>query len=257
MTNSLAVIILNFRRPQNIGAIAAAAREALPDAPILIYDQGERDDFLRRTDFPFSEVWVQRAKSNGGSGARLMVASRLPFDFYVSIDDDTFLTPEQIRRLAELVQSEPYRAHGAFGQRLVQRRAGEIGWWNGIRRFDGPVSILNQVYAFSRIQAVAALNLAARLGYPSWIEIGSLDDVVLSCASAKPPVCHDLGPIAECPTYNQHGIAQWVAPGFWERRVAAAEKLLAARSIAVFKPMNARNGPVHSENLIGGIRGVK
>lgn len=233
MTNSFAVIILNYKRPQNIGAIARAAREALPDAPILIYDQSEGDDFLSRDDVPWGEVWVQSATSNGGSAARLMLASIMPFDFYIAIDDDTFLTPGQIRRLAELVQGEPDRAHGIAGQRL-ELHDGQIGWRHYIRRIDGAVSILNQVYAFSRHQAVAALDLSVRLGFPNWVEVGSLDDVMLSCAAAKPPLCHDLGDFGECPTSSQEGIALWVGEGFFARRVACAQQLIDLQSIAVF-----------------------
>ena len=242
MTNSFAVIILNYKRAQNIGAIATAAREALPDAPIFVYDQGERDDFLRRDDVPWGEVWVLRATANGGSGARLMLASRLPFDFYIAIDDDTFLLPSQIRRLAELVLGEPDRAHGIAGQRL-ELHAGQIGWRHHMRRLNGAVSILNQVYAFSRRQAVAALELSVRLGFPTWVEIGSLDDVMLSCASAKPPLCHDLGDFGECPTSSQKGVAQWVDEGFFARRIACAHDLLAIQSIAVFSPLNIEIRP--------------
>jgi hypothetical protein len=242
MTESFAVIILNYKRAQNIGAIATAAREALPDAPILVYDQGERDDFLQRDDVPWGEVWVQRATTNGGSGARLMLASRLPFDFYIAIDDDTFLTPGQIRRLAELVQGEPDRAHGIAGQRL-ELHAGQIGWRHGVTRLDGAVSILNQVYAFSRRQAVAALELSVRLGFPTWVEIGSLDDVMLSCASAKPPLCHDLGDFGACSTSSQKGVAQWVDEGFFARRIACARRLLAIQSIAVFSPLTIKTRP--------------
>jgi hypothetical protein len=242
MIDSLAVIILNYRRPQNIGRIVAAAREALPEAPILIYDQGEREDFRGRDDIPWSEVWVQHAKVNGGSGARLMLATRLPFEFYVAIDDDTFLTPHQIRRLAELVRGESDRAHGVFGQRL-ELIEGKIGWRHGIGGIDGAVSILNLAYAFSREQATAAMELAICLGFATWIEIGSLDDVMLSCASVKPPLCHDLGGIEQCPTSSQPGVAQWVEAGFSERRVAAANQLLVAKKIAVFSPLTLRTGP--------------
>jgi hypothetical protein len=242
MIDSLAVIILNYKRPQNIGRIVAAAREALPAAPILIYDQGEREDFRRRQDIPWSEVWVQHAKVNRGSAARLMLASRLPFDFYVAVDDDTFLTPHQIRRLAELVRGEPDRAHGVFGQRL-ELIDGKIAWRHGIRGINGAVSVLNLAYAFSGNQARAAMELAVRLGFASWVDIGMLDDVMLSCASVKPPLCHDLGGIEECPTSSQPGVAQWVEAEFSERRVAVANQLLAANQIAVFSPMTIRPGP--------------
>jgi hypothetical protein len=45
MRPSLAVIILNYRRPQNVCLIARAAREAPPETGIFVFDQSERSDF--------------------------------------------------------------------------------------------------------------------------------------------------------------------------------------------------------------------
>ncbi len=52
--SSTAVILLNDRRPQNIGEIVRAAAEALPDPAIFVLDQAEpefrpaRKDLMRR-----------------------------------------------------------------------------------------------------------------------------------------------------------------------------------------------------------------
>jgi hypothetical protein len=236
MTSSLAVIILNYKRPQNIGAIASAAREALPDASIFILDQGEREDFQERGDIPWSEVWVQRAAVNKGAGARVPLACRLPFDFYVAIDDDVFLTPEQISRLAELVRAQPDRAHGVWGERL-ELNQGAINFRTSITGIDAALSNLNEVYAFSRSQAAAAIQLSARLGFPSWEAVKVGNDILLSCASREPPLCHDLGAIKHCPTSNEPGIAVWLSDGFRERRAEIAQRLVAAQAIAVFTPL--------------------
>ena len=64
MAPSLAVILLNYKRPQNIGAIVGGVRAGLPDAPIFLFDQAERDDLRRRADIAWSEVWYQRARRN-------------------------------------------------------------------------------------------------------------------------------------------------------------------------------------------------
>ena len=63
MRMPLAVIIQNYRRPQNIGRIVSAAREALPDTDIFLLDQAD-EDLRVRDDIAWSEVWFQRAEVN-------------------------------------------------------------------------------------------------------------------------------------------------------------------------------------------------
>jgi hypothetical protein len=236
MTPSIAVIILNYKRPQNIGAIVRAARAALPEAAIFILDQAETDTLRERNDIPWGEVWLQRAEENTGAGARVPLASWLPFDFYIAIDDDVFLTPEQIGQLAERLRAEPDRAHGIWGQRL-ELDQGQIRYRNSLNGVDAAVSILNEVYAFSRGQATAALELSARLGFSSWRDVRVGNDIVLSCASPKPPLCHDLGPLEHCPTSGEPGIAVWKSEGFKEQRLDIVRRLLAIQAIAVFTPL--------------------
>src|ERR1019366_4461237 len=235
MSMSLAVIIQNYRRPQNIGRIVRAAREALPDADIFLLDQAD-EDLRGRDDIPWGEVWFQRAEVNRGAGARAPIAARMGFDHYIAIDDDPFLPPAQIRALAEILSAEPDRVHGIWGQRL-EFDQGRLSMRSDITRLNAALSIVNLAYAFSRTQAVAAIELSARLGFDAWPDLDPIDDLLLSCASAKPPLCHDLGPTEHCPTSVEPGIATWKLADFSKRRLEIARKLLAIQSIAVFSPM--------------------
>jgi len=239
MNPSLAVIILNYRRPQNIGLITRAAREALPDAAIFVLDQADRDGLRERTDIDWDQVWFQRAAVNKGAGARVPLAARLPFDHWIAIDDDTLLTAEQIGALAERLRGEPDRAHGVWGQRL-ELNEGQIDLRNAMHGVEAAVSTLNQVYAFSGAQARDAVALSARLGFASWDEVGPADDFLLSCASPKPPLCHDLGEIALCPTCDEPEIAVWKSKGFLEHRIEVIRKLMGVQAIAVFSPLAYR-----------------
>ena len=56
MSPSLAVILLNYKRPQNLGAITSAARQALPDAAIYVLDQAEREEMRWRDETPANGV---------------------------------------------------------------------------------------------------------------------------------------------------------------------------------------------------------
>jgi hypothetical protein len=248
MAVSLAVVLLNYKRPQNMGVIVNSVREALPDAPVFILDQAESNDFQNRSDIPWSEVWLKRSRINMGAGARVLLASKLPFDLFVSIDDDTFLESDQIKRLAELLRAEPDRAHGVWGERL-ERSEGQFRFRSGICRVDKQVSILNQAYAFSREQAVAAMELSGRIGYASWQDVVVGNDIVLSCASPKTALCHDLGPLRICPTTDAAGIAVSQREGFRERRAEIARRLVVARAIGVFAPPPGPSGRGLSEPI--------
>src|SRR5665647_2075178 len=111
MQPSLAVIVLNYKRPQNIGRIVRGAREGLPHAQIFVSDNASQDGLHARDDIPWSEVWLHRAVANNGSGARIALAAGLPFDHYIAVDDDIFLTPDQYAALADRLRREPDRAH--------------------------------------------------------------------------------------------------------------------------------------------------
>jgi hypothetical protein len=231
---SLAVIIQNYKRPQNIGLVTQTARAALPGAPILLIDQADDDSLRSRTDIPWDAVWYQKAAVNRGAGARVPIAASLPFDLYIAIDDDVFLTPPQLATLAGRLAAEPDRAHGIWGQR-VERNGERLSFRSNLGKMDAAFSILNVVYAFSRGQAEAAIALAGRLALPAWPERDPIDDILLSCASAKAPLCHNVGPLAFCATSTKPGIATWKEADFERRRMEIVGRLAALEAIAVFR----------------------
>ncbi len=236
---TLAVIIQNYKRPQNIAPVVRNARAALPDSPILLLDQADDASLRERAEIPWNEVWYQKAAVNRGAGARVPLAASLPFDLYLAIDDDTFLSPAQIAALTQRLVAEPDRAHGVWGQRL-ELKEGQLVMRNNMGYIDAALSILNTAYAFSRTQAQAAIALAAKLGLAAWPERDPVDDILLSCGSAKAPLCHNLGPIAFCATSTQPGVATWKEANFSRRRAEVVGRLAGLQAIAVFPPMQAR-----------------
>ncbi len=233
---SIAVILLNYRRPQNIGRIAGLAREALPAAPVYIVDNGEDAGFRNRGDIPWGDVWLRTPPANLGAGARLAVASQLAYDHYLAIDDDLFLTVDQIRALVEALQREPGRAHGLAAQRL-EVRDGEVKFTTMMAHVSGQMSVLNMAYAFSRAQAVGAMRLAEALGVRDPQVLTLVDDILLSCGLPTPSMCHDLGRFERCPTSDTEGVALWKRPGFAPERQALVNKLVSMNAIPVFQPL--------------------
>jgi len=230
MESSTAVIILNWKRPQNIGRLVRSVGEALPKAAIFIIDQAEAPERLTgRTDIPLERCWV-RTRPNGGPGVRFRIAAELPFEYYLCIDDDTFLTVDQMRMLMARLYDDPSRAHGVIGQLFRP-------WREGLQRirFNGgtDVSFLNCIYAFTRSRAVETLRLATTAGYSTWEDVLRTDDILLSSAGLSR--VHDLGPIERCETSSAEGVAMVGAEGFREERHAFITQM-AARGLLHMAP---------------------
>jgi hypothetical protein len=223
MAPSTAVIILNWKRPQNIGRIVRTASEALPAATIFVIDHGEgRDRLTGRDDIPFDLCWL-RIRPNAGPGVRFSLAAGWPFEHYLCLDDDIFLTAEQIRALMARLEEQPESAHGVVGHLLTRYSGNETRMEFGVTR-AGEISILNQVYAFSRKRAQATLKLAAVTGYRRWQDVVQTDDILLSCAGSSR--IHDLGSLATCGTSSADDIAMHRAPGFQDERLAFLARLI-------------------------------
>jgi hypothetical protein len=229
-----AVIILNWKRPQNIGRIVRTASEALPDARILVIDQAEGTDRLAgRSDVPRALCTI-REQANEGAGVRVRLAAEWGFDHYLCIDDDIFLSAGQMQALVERLRAEPDVVHGVAGQiveprgesfRLVDKVVGE-----------GPVSIVNNVYAFSRARAQAALRLAGEMGYARWSDARRTDDVLLSCGGPGGAQIHALGRWRVCATRAAEGIAVHRSAGFFEERIDLVRRLIGRGAIYVKPP---------------------
>ena len=220
---SVEVIILNYKRRHNIGWIVRTCLACPEVRTVHVIDQATPDQQVR--SLPASKRVIYSREPNIGCGRRLIYGAQLDCDLLLCIDDDVFLTTEQIRELIERAQELPGRAHGIWGQDIVDS-SGTVRIEGGVMNVDRPVGILNRVYAFTPKQARSALALATSLGL-EWENLGPFDDVLLSFAGDHSPLCHDLGKIRDCETSNQPGIAVWKEPGFDEGRVALIEKIRA------------------------------
>lgn len=222
---STAVIIINYKRPQNIGRIVSAAAEALPASPIHVIDHGEGPcSLIGREDIPWDRCWL-RTQPNAGPGVRVQIAAHGPFDHYLCIDDDTFLDADQIKRLMLRLEIEPERAHGVTGQMLRRGPEGAYSLEDCIS-YPTFVTVLNRVYAFTRARAAAALKLAELVGYDRWEAVTRTDDILLSSAGALPCRVHDLGRFGVCSTSAADGIAIHRGEGFHDERITLMQHLI-------------------------------
>ncbi|HEY5410318.1 MAG TPA: hypothetical protein VIJ94_06285, partial [Caulobacteraceae bacterium] len=168
------------------------------------------------------------------------LAASSPFEHFLAIDGDAGPTAGQILALTRRLDAEPDRAHGLCGGRL-ELTHDALAVRAPMRGLDGPVSFLTGVLAFSKGQAVAARRLMHRLEASGFAEPAGDDDILISCAGTKPPICHAIGEatgLREAPDAR---------PSVLDLRDAQRGEVLAGLlrldAIATFKPMTARAGP--------------
>lgn len=217
-------VILNYKRRNNIAPIVRTCLNVTGIDRIHVIDQAVDPDQQLRT-LPKSLRVVAMRAPNIGAGRRLFYSAGLPCDLVIGIDDDIFLSPDQITELIGRAVKNPSRIHGIWGQ-LVVEVDGRLSFKRGITRVNRPVDILNRVYAFTPEHARNAVRIAHSLGlFPGKLRVG--DDILLGFGAARQPMCHDLGPMHECTTSNRPGVAVWKQAGFHQNRTNLINKLRA------------------------------
>ena len=207
------IIVTNYRRPWNIPKILKECMQLSELADVIIIDNSPENPISRSLDLPLDGLDYRWTGKNLGAGHRFAISALLDKKVIVCLDDDIFLSSVQIQELLRRWENDKERLHGVWGQE-VSISNGRPWLKGGLHGVDREVDIINRIYVFSPSIAYRALELASKLGYESWNEIGPIDDILLSYAGAKKPICHFLGPLEECSTSNSPDIAVWRLPGF-------------------------------------------
>lgn len=233
------VILLNYKRPQNLPRIVSACLRSDHRPAVYVLDNAPDDslgavleDLGKRLPAARERLHYRPLRTNRGSGERYAFAASLDYDVFVCIDDDTFLTPAQVDALFAAYQADPRCVHGIWGERMTIRDR-EIFMLNGVHGRETRVLIVNRVYAFGRQQAQRACALLEALGYSDWLALGPGSDIVLSYSGEHSPMVHDVGPIASCETSDAPGIAVWRRDDFKERRQTLLNRLREMRAASV------------------------
>src|SRR5262245_61653884 len=219
----LTVVLLSYKRPWNMEPIACSAlRCDFVDRVILCNNN---------PDYPI-ERWVRisdgrlvllNQKVNRGPRFRFDIAMKEKGNYFLFIDDDIFLYPEQIKVLFVQLLDNPSVPHGVRGQVVFDCKE----FVDGLYGVETKVDILNGVYAFTRAHLLEYLRLEEELS-----GIPMVDDIVLSFAGESVPCCHDVGEILLCPTEPLPGVAVWKQPEFLKHRLAALQKLTKVKRLA-------------------------
>jgi hypothetical protein len=216
----LTVILLSYKRVRNMEPIAEAALRCDFVEKVVVSNNNPEvriGDWIRLRDERL--VLVDQPRRTP-PGSRFRLAREEPGFFFLSIDDDVLLTPEQIRILFAGMVARPGAPHGILGENYAgDAKPGYPPYWevNQLGR-DMQVDTLNTVYGFNRGHLNEMARLAECLGI-DLDEMGNGEDVLLSASGAERAWVHDVGPVALCLSSHRAGVATWASrPRFFTDR---------------------------------------
>lgn len=228
---SCVVVLLSHNRPQNMELLVQAAlkndwvRKAVvsnSNSQVRIGDWiSSRDPRLALVD---EAVRTQ-------PGHRFVLADREEGDYFLSVDDDIFLTPAQWAGFFDRLVKEDSVPHGITGNWYRPGTTSSNGSpFHHVSGAEERVDVLIGAYAFTREHLLRMFALAKTLGIASLSDVRNGEDVLMSFAGTGRPRIHDLGRVMLCATSSLPGVAIWQTLGdFWNERVRLFERAREAR----------------------------
>ncbi len=224
----LTVVLLSYRRVWNMEPIVKGMLQADFVERVVVSNNNPAyriRDWVRVNDDRVQLIDQPRPRA---VGLRNELARSLPGEYFLSVDDDVFLTPEQLRRLFLALLANPEAPHGVRGENYVSATdaGGENAPWSGeLRQLEGRADVVNGVYAYTRRHLEELFRLCAELGI-DLAELKNGEDVLLSFTGASRPYLHDLGPLTECLSAHQQSVSIFRShPNFYAERRGLYERL--------------------------------
>jgi len=227
----LSVVLLSYRRMKNLRPIVDSLLLCDFVGEIILSNNNPKvrmEDFVRVRD-PRLRIINQPARRY--PSCRYDLARGLHARYFMSIDDDLFLTPGQVRKLFLSLIANPSVPHGAGGEDLTVK-AGKVVSRQIVRGEGRETDVILWAYAFTREHLLKYFDLLDRLGIDNDDdEMRTSEDVVISFTGNGRARCEDLGPMLRCASEADHEIATWRQDGFYEHRDPLYLKCLDAAAV--------------------------
>lgn len=218
------VILQSYKRPWNVELMVKMLLRF--DCVSRVIVSNNNPDFVIR--YPISDIRVEVInQSKRYTASKFMMIAKQEAEkgvqYFLSVDDDLLLFPQQIETLMRALVVNSSVPHGLVGQRVREN----VEWMHHLTG-DVPVDIINRVYAFTADHIKRYIDLLHHLGYESEEAMATLpfgSDLVLSRSGTGKPRIHDVGKLLSCPTNAKPGIARFKDGGFMEYRSELWKKL--------------------------------
>ena len=119
-------------------------------------------------------------------GHRFVLADRERGEYFLSVDDDIFLTPDQWGTLFERLVLGDAVPHGIRGN-LYKSETDGSQFDRDVAGEEREVDVLVGAYAFTREHLARMFVLALRIGDPALVRTGNGQDILLSFAGSGRP----------------------------------------------------------------------
>jgi len=225
------VVLLSHNRPQNLEILVRGALQNSFVQKVIVSNSNSNFHIAEWIKVKDERLQLIDETQNTLPGRRFVLAAEAAGDYFISVDDDIFLTPKQWAMFFERLVCDPKVPHSISGQLY---RPGTI-FTNGTpfhhrENTDAEVDVLIGAYAFTRGQLETVFRLAQALQLGSLTAIGNGEDILLSFAGKGVPCIHDLGCPLLCTSTSLRGVAlSQTRENFWEERISLFENVRDAR----------------------------
>lgn len=219
----LTVVLLSYGRAANLNTIVAACL-ACPFVQRIILSnnnpQVRMRDFVPQRD---SRLRITDQTARCFPSKRYELARDSGDPWLLCIDDDTFLTPRQIRSLFEALLADSTVPHSIAGENF-RPEGGFAEYLFGAPGKPEPVDCLVWAYAFTRQHAERYFELLHKLGVDN-ATFRANEDIVLSHAGEARPLVHNFGALHLCGSRDAEDVATSKQAGFRNARERLLEKV--------------------------------
>lgn len=224
------VILLSHNRPQNLRVLVKAALKNTFVSKIIVSNSNRNvriSEWIQHEDPRL--ICIDETKPTR-PGYRFVLATEAPGKYFLSVDDDIFLTPRQWAELFQCLLANEAVPHGLTGNLYKSEISANGSPFHHVSEVNRDVDVLIGAYAFTRDHTQRLLKLANRLGLGDLTNLANGEDVLLSFAGEGRPQIHNVGSVFCCASTSLEGVALWrTLEGFWDERVKLYERVRQAR----------------------------
>jgi hypothetical protein len=230
----LTVIVLNHKRPENVGQIARYVLRCGFVGRLIVSNNSPAYPMARHVTVQDPRLVLIDQPEPSGVGISLELAREHRSRWYLRIDDDIFLHPAQLQWIYWNLRTFADSPHGIFGAAFVPGKNPAAEWpFVHRRHHSGPIEILNGLFAFSDRHLDEYFRLCGALGITNQRTLMNGEDIVLSFSGQARPMVHHVGPVWECASEALPGVALHQSrPRFYEERWALYSRLLQLKPLA-------------------------